>query len=185
MDETKWYGKPWFMWLMLIICWPIGAYLLYRHREKYPHKSLKYIAGITFCIWAFLGFIQPAMNSNKSIKSSTQETTQTSVSSTSSTVLSSKNSNSSSYFELSEKEIEKALNTNVAGMNLSDYWEMEHEDTGLADVKGSFDLNGEKHTFRARFISGTNEAVLLKIDDKKVFFNENRQDEVMDAHYKK
>ena len=163
MEEIKWYEKPWFTWLMLIICWPIGAYLLYKHREEYPHTALKYIAGITFCIWAFLGFIQPAMNSNQPTKASTQETTQKS---TSSTATSSKESTSSSYFELSEKEIEKALNAKIVGMNLSDYWEMEHEDTGLTDVKGSFDLNGGKHTFQARFISGTKEAVLLKIDNK-------------------
>ena len=54
------------------------------------------------------------------------------------------------YWDLSEQAIANALHTRVVGMNLMDYWEMEHDD-GTADVKGTFDIEDKKHTFHARF----------------------------------
>lgn len=46
-NRVKWYDKKWFMWCMLIFFWPVGAYLLYRHRNEYSPKKAKLIAAGT------------------------------------------------------------------------------------------------------------------------------------------
>lgn len=79
MNKQKWYNKTWFMWLMLIIFWPIGAILLYRHRNDYSTKKLKYMAVGTLCIWIFIDFINPKINPE--VTHSATQTTQTTAAS--------------------------------------------------------------------------------------------------------
>ena len=38
--ETKWYDKKWMLWAALIICWPLGLYLLYRQRRNYTKTQI-------------------------------------------------------------------------------------------------------------------------------------------------
>lgn len=70
--HRKWYDRQGIVWLMLIILWPFGMFMLYLHREKYTSKQFKYLAIGTFCIWLFFGFINPAIN-----KPTTHPATQT------------------------------------------------------------------------------------------------------------
>lgn len=70
--HRKWYDRQGIVWLMLIILWPFGMFMLYLHREKYTSKQFKYLAVGTFCIWLFFGFINPAIN-----KPTTHPATQT------------------------------------------------------------------------------------------------------------
>lgn len=62
-NEVKWYRKKWFMWLMLICCWPIGLVFLYMHRSEYTRKKLLQIAVLTFfvvvCLQAWSKLNQP------------------------------------------------------------------------------------------------------------------------------
>lgn len=53
-NEVKWYRKKWFMWLMLICCWPIGLLFLYMHRSEYTRKKLLQITALTFFVFVFL-----------------------------------------------------------------------------------------------------------------------------------
>ena len=61
-SKVKWYNKKWFMWSMLIVFWPAGAYLLYRHRDEYSSGKVKLIAAGTCCFWLFLSFSNPNDN---------------------------------------------------------------------------------------------------------------------------
>lgn len=70
--HRKWYDRQGIVWLMLIILWPFGMFMLYLHREKYTSKQFKYLAVGTFCIWFFFCFINPAIN-----KPTTHPATQT------------------------------------------------------------------------------------------------------------
>lgn len=58
-NRVKWYDKKWFMWCMLIFFWPVGAYLLYRHRNEYSPKKAKLIAAGTGCFWLFMSLTSP------------------------------------------------------------------------------------------------------------------------------
>ena len=57
---------------------------------------------------------------------------------------------------------------------------MKHDDSDIVDTKGTFKVDGMNHTFRARFAESEKEPLLLKIDDKEIYFNESRQNEIMD-----
>ena len=70
--NRKWYDRQGIVWLMLLLLWPFGMFMLYLHREKYTPKQFKYLAVGTFCIWFFFGFINPEIN-----KPSTHPATQT------------------------------------------------------------------------------------------------------------
>lgn len=58
-NRVKWYDKKWFMWCMLIFFWPVGAYLLYRHRNEYSPKKAKLIAAGMGCFWLFMSLTSP------------------------------------------------------------------------------------------------------------------------------
>lgn len=60
--HRKWYDRQGIVWLMLLLLWPLGMFMLYLHREKYTPKQFKYLAVGTFCIWFFFGFINPEIN---------------------------------------------------------------------------------------------------------------------------
>lgn len=60
--NRKWYDRQGIVWLMLLLLWPFGMFMLYLHREKYTPKQFKYLAVGTFCIWFFFGFINPEIN---------------------------------------------------------------------------------------------------------------------------
>ena len=78
MNKQKWYNKTWFMWLMLIICWPIGIIFLYRHRDDYTVKKIAYIAGGTLCIYILLTSFS-TMNQPKQSEQTTTASTTTST----------------------------------------------------------------------------------------------------------
>lgn len=172
----KWYDKPWIMWLLLLICWPIGFFLLYRKRTQY--KNWKIIAIVFLVIWLVISISSNKKNASLTAKPTTQteekapEKTEKSIT-------------SGIYFLLSEKAIAKQLNVQVVSMDLMNYWEMEHKDTGLADTKGTFELDGKKHTFSCRFGIESQQLVKLHIDDQSVFFDEDTQDMIMDEQKQK
>lgn len=175
--EKKWYQRSWFMWLMLVFLCPIGLLLMYMYSD-YSSRTKKIIAAISIAFFVFAMTNKPPEKYYHNDSSTPIETKSDSNKKPNSV---SKNN----YFQLSEEQIEKSLGVPVVGMNLTDFWEMEHPDQGLADVKGSFDNEGKKHTFRARFIIDSKETVLLKIDDKDIFFNEEAQDKELDKHSSK
>ena len=47
--ETKWYDRM--LWAALIICWPLGLYLLYRQRRNYTKTQIILYIIIT-AIWS-------------------------------------------------------------------------------------------------------------------------------------
>lgn len=49
--ETKWYDKKWMLWAALIICWPLGLYLLYCQRRNYTKTQIILYIIIT-AIWS-------------------------------------------------------------------------------------------------------------------------------------
>lgn len=49
MPQAKWYNSAWFMWVMLIFFWPVGAYLLYRRRDKYEDQIVPFLIGVLTC----------------------------------------------------------------------------------------------------------------------------------------
>lgn len=53
-NEVKWYRKKWFMWLVLVCCWPIGLLFLYMHRSEYTRKKILQIAALTFFVFIFI-----------------------------------------------------------------------------------------------------------------------------------
>lgn len=61
-SKVKWYNKKWFMWCMLFFFWPVGAYLLYRHRNEYSSRKIKLIAAGMCCYWLFISFGNPKDN---------------------------------------------------------------------------------------------------------------------------
>lgn len=185
MNNQKWYNKTWFMWLLLIICWPIGIIFLYRHRNDYTVKKIAYIAVGTLFVYILLTSFSTMNQPKRSVSQSEQSTT---TSTTTSTTISpqkepaqSDSSPTPNYAKLSADRIAVTLNVPSVDLNIKDFWSMA-QDTGLTEVKGTFNLDNRKHTFRSRFVTGTDEMLLLKIDDKKIFFREDRQDEVMDEH---
>lgn len=78
-NEVKWYRKKWFMWLMLICCWPIGLVFLYMHRSEYTRKKLLQIAVLTFfvvvCTQAWSKLNQPETQ-KQSVPVQTKQTEQ-------------------------------------------------------------------------------------------------------------
>lgn len=181
MNKQKWYNKTWFMWLMLIICWPIGIIFLYRHRDDYTVKKIAYIAGGTLCIYILLTSFSTMNQPKQSVSQSEQTTTASTTTSTKKEPVQSSPTSTPNYAKLSADRIAVTLNVPSIDLNIKDFWSMA-QDTGLTEVKGTFNLDNRKHTFRSRFVTGTDEMLLLKIDDKEIFFREARQDEVMDAH---
>ncbi len=183
--KQKWYEKAWVMWFCLIFIWPLGLWLLYSKREQHP--QWKKIAGVTLVIFlAFQIFAQldkkdtQPQNAQQRVEQATQKAN-ADAENAKPKESSSLNITKNDYFNLSEQAIANALQTQVVGMNMMDYWEMEHPDNGTADVKGTFDFENKKHTFRARFGIQEKQLLLLKIDDKTVIFNEELQDKIMDA----
>ncbi|WP_302489042.1 hypothetical protein [uncultured Mitsuokella sp.] len=79
-SKVKWYNKKWFMWCMLFFFWPVGAYLLYRHRNEYSSRKIKLIAAGMCCYWLFLSFGSPKDNPS-SIQPAAQAVETTAVSS--------------------------------------------------------------------------------------------------------
>lgn len=77
--HRKWYDRQGIVWLMLLLLWPFGMFMLYLHREKYTPKQFKYLAVGTFCIWFFFGFINPEIN--KPTTPTATQTTQTTAAS--------------------------------------------------------------------------------------------------------
>lgn len=185
MNNQKWYNKTWFMWLLLIICWPIGIIFLYRHRNDYTVKKLAYIAVGTLFVYilltSFSTMNQPKRSVSQSEQSTTTSTTTSATTSPQKEPAQSDPSSTPNYAKLSADRIAVTLNVPSVDLNIKDFWSMA-QDTGLTEVKGTFNLDNRKHTFRSRFVTGTDEMLLLKIDDKKIFFREDRQDEVMDEH---
>lgn len=55
--ETKWYDKKWILWAALIICWPLGLYLLYRQRRNYTKTQIILYIIIT-ATWSAFAFAQ-------------------------------------------------------------------------------------------------------------------------------
>lgn len=170
-EKIKWYNKTWFMWVMLIFIWPIGLVFLYRHRSEYSRNKLIAIFVCTASLFVFAqvstNFNQPKQNTAQPVK--TEQKTE------------SHQVTKNDYFQLAEEAIAKHMYVPVVGMQAMDYWEMEHPDSGLADVKGTFKLNDDKkHSFRARFGIVGKELLLLKIDEKTILFDEEKQDQIMD-----
>lgn len=58
--KVKWYNKKWFMWCMLFLFWPVGVYLLYRHRDEYSTKKKACIAVGMCCFWIFAALTGPS-----------------------------------------------------------------------------------------------------------------------------
>lgn len=175
-DKLKWYNKKWFMWVMLLICWPIGLYFLYRHRNEYSKNDIYKIVAVTFVIFAATQvwghFNQPKETSKPAAQP--QQTEQKSTKQTKIT--------SFKYAEDAQKVIQSAIGKD-ASINIMDYWEMEH-DNGTVDTKGTFDLQNKKHTFSARFGIDGHVPLMLHIDGKSIFFDEDKQDAIMDSHSK-
>lgn len=185
MNNQKWYNKTWFMWLLLIICWPLGIIFLYRHRNDYTVKKIAYISVGTLFVYILLTSFSTMNHPKQSVSQSEQTTTTSTTASTTTSPqkepAQSDPSSTPNYAKLSADRIAVTLNVPSVDLNIKDFWSMA-QDTGLTEVKGTFNLDNRKHTFRSRFVTGTDEMLLLKIDDKKIFFREDRQDEVMDAH---
>lgn len=171
------------MWFCLIFIWPLGMWLLYRKRDQYP--QWKKIAGITLIICLGLN-IYPNVLDKKTEPTAPQKVEQASPKANSETNKAKTKQESdglnitkTDYWDLSEQAVANALHTRVVGMNMTDYWEMEH-DNGTADVKGTFNFENKKHTFRARFGVKNKQLLLLKIDDQTILFAEDAQDKIMD-----
>lgn len=100
--HRKWYDRQGIVWLMLLILWPFGMFMLYLHREKYTSKQFKYLAVGTFCIWFFFGFITPAIN--KPTTHPATQTTQTTAASVNTSSGSSKDKPSDTTSSTVKKE---------------------------------------------------------------------------------
>lgn len=65
-EEQKFWHQSWFMWLCLIIFWPVGLLIFYMNRDRHPKnfKVIKVICGI-FLLLIVVSWIGPPKDSSK------------------------------------------------------------------------------------------------------------------------
>lgn len=183
----KWYEKKWFMWAALVFFAPLGWFLLYCHRHEFTKKQLYAIAGIS-AVWFIFAVGDPLVNPPKDTMTASQKAdlaNEQAEKEIAKQMPNKKQDNQEqrqekNYMKPAEEAIERYLVVPVVSIGLMDYWQMEHPESNLADVKGTFELDGKEHTFHARFVMSTEQLVLLHIDDKRVMFDDETQTKVMD-----
>lgn len=161
------YQRIWFIWLMVFLFFPVGFVLMWLY-SGYTKKAICLIM-IGFLVLLSFGNAQKRESPKTVPPPPQQQATQEA-----------KNISKADFFDLSEKQIALAMAAPVVDMNLGDYWEMS-QDTGLTITKGTFRHEGKKHSFKCKFGTATAEPIALYIDDQRIFWLEERQDEIVDA----
>lgn len=159
------YQKAWFIWLMVFLFFPVGFVLMWLY-SGYTKKAKCLIMAGFFILLSFGNAQKQAPSKTEPPSPPRQQET--------------KSISRADFFDLSQKQIAVAMTAPVVDMNLGDYWEMS-QDTGLTITKGTFQHEGKKHSFKCKFGTATAEPIALYIDDQRIFWLEERQDEIVDA----
>lgn len=184
--SAKFYTKTWFIILLLFFFAPVGVYLMWRY-ANWNNKTKKIVTGV-FAVWFV---VQVIGNSNRQQLGNrqAQKTNQTVVKQE--PVQNTKSNQKSTLAKVADKGADSEpdflkisamlLNIEIADINITDFAIHDSKDAGLTQASGTFNKDGLKHKFNARFVTKTGECVRLAIDGEKQFYNEELQDKTMDA----
>lgn len=182
MNE-KFYQKTWFIWLMILIFWPIGIVLLWTSK-KYT-KKIKLIVSMFFiAIIAFGIFNSQNKDSNNPLDSSSTYTESTKEKTS---------SESDKYNHLTDAEnvlqkiyddtaMKLGVGAPTVDISFTSYRQWESA-PGLTESDGTFELSlekGLKHKFNIRWGKNSNDVLRIVIDGKKIYYNEDLQIKYMD-----
>lgn len=165
------YQKIWFIWLMIFLFFPIGFVFLWLYSGYTKQAKCLIMAG--FLILLSVSNTQNHHSPMQKEEYKPQQAVQTETKIT-----------KANFFDLSQNQIALALSVPVVEMNMKDYWEMS-QDTGFTITKGTFKHDGKTHSFKCTFGTETTEPIALYIDEHRIFWLEERQDEITDSQIAK
>lgn len=159
--------------------------LLYDIIKDKPHKKPFIYALSAFIISAALISVS---GDNHPDKNDHDENIITSTDGKSSNAVSTKSNATDSEETIRNRAVGKAKDIALSSIkesypnasSIDDNWDnySASKDIGFFDIKGTFKDDGTTHNFSARIIAESNECIRLTIDDKKLFWNEQRQDDI-------
>lgn len=184
MNE-KFYQKTWFIWVMILLFWPIGLLLLWKS-DKYTTK-IKAIISIIFIL--VISFAM--LNSPSSTTKNEQTNSKNSVQTESVTKKSETQEDNYNHLNDAEKILQQIYDDNAmklgvgaptVDVSFTSYRQWESA-PGLTESDGNFELSSEqglKHKFNIRWGKNSNDIIRIVIDGKRIYYNEDLQIKYMD-----